>query len=45
MNERDLETMQAVLMRNVEGYQANPALPPSEEAPLAAWTPPSRTLH
>jgi FlaA1/EpsC-like NDP-sugar epimerase len=45
MNERDLETMQAVLMRNVEGYQAKPTLAPSEETPLAAWTPPSRTLH
>jgi FlaA1/EpsC-like NDP-sugar epimerase len=45
MNVRDFEAMQTVLMRNVEGYQANPALPPSEESPLATWTPPTRTLH
>jgi hypothetical protein len=45
MNVRDFEAMQTVLMRNVEGYQANPALPPSEEGPLATWTPPTRTLH
>ena len=25
MNVRDFEAMQAVLMRNVEGYQANPS--------------------
>lgn len=45
MNVRDLEAMQAVLMRNVEGYHANPVMPLGEEGPLAAWTPPSRTLH
>jgi UDP-N-acetylglucosamine 4,6-dehydratase len=43
---RDVDTMQAVLMRTVEGYQTPP--PPvakGEEATLAAWSPTLRTLH
>ncbi len=45
MDMRDLETMQAVLMRNVEGYQSKAAVPTGEESQLATWTPPTRTLH
>jgi FlaA1/EpsC-like NDP-sugar epimerase len=46
MKMRDVETMQAVLMRTVEGYQSRPhPAPPGEDAALAAWTPSSRTLH
>ena len=36
-------TVHAVLVRNVEGYSAKPAMPPSEEG--APWVPPTRTLH
>ncbi|KAB2942558.1 MAG: polysaccharide biosynthesis protein [Hyphomicrobium sp.] len=45
MNARDFDTMHAVLLRNVEGYSARLAIPPSEEGPPATWTAPSRTLH
>ena len=45
MDMRDLEAMQAVLMRTVEGYQSKPVLPTGEESQLATWTPPTRTLH
>jgi len=45
MNMRDVETMQAVLTRTVEGYLAKPPALQSDEASLAAWTTPSRTLH
>jgi FlaA1/EpsC-like NDP-sugar epimerase len=46
MKMRDVETMQAVLMRTVEGYRARPhPTPTSEDVALAAWTPSSRTLH
>ncbi len=42
---RDVETLQAVLMRTVEGYDADPNAAQSKEAPRALWTPSSRTLH
>ena len=45
MDMRDLEAMQAVLMRNVEGYQSKAVVPTGEESQLATWTPPTRTLH
>ena len=45
MEMRDLETMQAVLTRNVEGYQSKAVVPTGEESQLATWTPPTRTLH
>jgi hypothetical protein len=45
MNERDFDTMHAVLLRNVEGYSATPSMPPSEDGSPAVWTPASRTLH
>ena len=46
MDMRDLETMQAVLVRTVEGYQSKVAVPTTgEENQLATWTPPTRTLH
>ena len=45
MDMRDLETMQAVLMRNVEGYQSKAVVPTGEASQLATWTPPTRTLH
>ncbi len=46
MKMRDVDTLQAVLMRTVEGYQVGPRpLPPGEDVALAAWTPTSRTLH
>ena len=45
INMRDVETMQAVLMRTVEGYHAEPNAARSEGAPRALWSPSSRTLH
>ncbi len=42
---RDVATMQAVLMRTVEGYDADPNAALGKEAPRALWTPSSRTLH
>ena len=42
---RDVETMQAVLMRTVEGYQSDASAGRSEAAPRALWSPSSRTLH
>jgi FlaA1/EpsC-like NDP-sugar epimerase len=46
MKMRDVDTLQAVLMRSVEGYQAKPrSMAQSEEVQLAAWAPASRTLH
>ena len=46
MKMRDVETMQAVLMRTVEGYHVDPAAPQSADPDkLAVWTPASRTLH
>jgi FlaA1/EpsC-like NDP-sugar epimerase len=44
LNARDFEAIHSVLLRNVEGYSGTAATPPSEEG-VAAWTPPSRTLH
>jgi FlaA1/EpsC-like NDP-sugar epimerase len=46
MTMRDVETLQAVLMRTVEGYQAGPRpVAQGEDVALTAWTPTSRTLH
>jgi len=45
MNMRDVETMQAVLMRTVEGYHAEPHPRQGEATILAEWPPSSRTLH
>jgi len=47
MDMRDLDTIQAVLMRTVEGYHAEPVpLQHEDEPPVKAWAPPSsRTLH
>jgi len=45
MNARDVETVKAVLMRTVEGYNAEPHAARSKEAPVANWSPASRTLH
>ncbi|HMN38673.1 MAG TPA: nucleoside-diphosphate sugar epimerase/dehydratase [Hyphomicrobium sp.] len=42
VNTRDMETVQAVLMRTVEGYQPDPIL---TKAPPASWVPQGRTLH
>jgi FlaA1/EpsC-like NDP-sugar epimerase len=47
MEMRDLATIQAVLMRTVEGYHEEPEAAQGEGGgPLAVWQPPSsRTLH
>ncbi|MEI9900189.1 MAG: polysaccharide biosynthesis protein [Hyphomicrobium sp.] len=45
MNVRDMEAIQAILVRNVEGYRSDTKVIAGEDAPLAVWTPPSRTLH
>jgi UDP-N-acetylglucosamine 4,6-dehydratase len=48
MEMRDLETIQAVLMRTVEGYHSEPEAAAGEEAeaPRSLWQSPSpRTLH
>ncbi len=42
---RDIETMHAVLVRTVEGYQPDGTAARSEGAPRVAWSPSSRTLH
>jgi hypothetical protein len=42
---RDVETMQAVLIRTVEGYQTDADAARSEGAPRGVWSPSSRTLH
>lgn len=43
---RDVDTLQAVLMRTVEGYQTKtPPAAQGEERALATWSPTSRTLH
>jgi len=39
---RDMEAVQAVLMRTVEGYQPDPVL---TKPPLSSWVLPGRTLH
>ena len=41
---RDIETMQSVLMRTVEGYNSEAAVE-NKEQPRSAWSPSSRTLH
>ena len=42
---RDVDTIQAVLMRTVEGYQPDRDARAAENAPAASWVTPSRTLH
>ena len=43
---RDIETIQAVLTRTVEGYQPDNAMRAAGHVPTAAtWSAPSRTLH
>jgi FlaA1/EpsC-like NDP-sugar epimerase len=42
---RDVETMHAVLIRTVEGYQTDANAARSEGAQRAVWSPSSRTLH
>jgi len=45
MKMRDIETIQTVLRRSVEGYRAAMHATEGEESTHAAWTPPLRTLH
>lgn len=45
MATRDLETIQAVLMRTVEGYQPDSGARTAGIAAAPAWAAPSRTLH
>ena len=46
MTMRDVETLQAVLMRTVEGYQVGPRpVAQGEDVALKTWAPTSRTLH
>ena len=42
---RDVDTIQAVLMRTVEGYRPDKDVRAVENAPTATWVSPSRTLH
>jgi FlaA1/EpsC-like NDP-sugar epimerase len=42
---RDIESMQAVLMRAVEGYRPDQDSRIVESTPSAVWVPSSRTLH
>ncbi|MBR2537556.1 MAG: polysaccharide biosynthesis protein [Hyphomicrobium sp.] len=42
---RDVDTIQAVLMRTVEGYRPDQETRALEKAPAATWIAPSRTLH
>ncbi|MEQ1651489.1 MAG: nucleoside-diphosphate sugar epimerase/dehydratase, partial [Hyphomicrobium sp.] len=42
---RDVDAMQAVLMRTVEGYRPDKDARALENAPAATWVAPSRTLH
>lgn len=42
---RDVDTIQAVLMRTVEGYRPDQDTRALEKAPAATWVAPSRTLH
>jgi FlaA1/EpsC-like NDP-sugar epimerase len=42
---RDIETIQAVLTRTVEGYRPDADVRALENAPAATWVAPSRTLH
>ncbi|MFN0218557.1 MAG: polysaccharide biosynthesis protein [Hyphomicrobium sp.] len=45
MSLRDMETIQAVLLRSVEGYRPDADLRIAETGPAANWIPPTRTLH
>jgi FlaA1/EpsC-like NDP-sugar epimerase len=45
MKLRDIDAIQAVLLRTVEGYQVNVPAPQGEQPALAVWPAPSRTLH
>ncbi|MEQ1718099.1 MAG: polysaccharide biosynthesis protein, partial [Hyphomicrobium sp.] len=45
MTMRDVETIQAVLMRTVEGYQPDADTRAAGNVSAAAWVAPSRTLH
>jgi FlaA1/EpsC-like NDP-sugar epimerase len=42
---RDVDAMQSVLMRTVEGYRPDKDVRAVENAPAANWVAPSRTLH
>lgn len=42
---RDVDTIQAVLTRTVEGYRPRKDLLALENAPTATWVAPSRTVH
>jgi FlaA1/EpsC-like NDP-sugar epimerase len=42
---RDIDTIQAVLMRTVEGYRPDRETRAIENAPAAIWVAPARTLH
>ena len=45
MAARDAQTIQALLLRTVEGYQPHSATTPLAGAPEPAWTNATRTLH
>lgn len=45
MNMRDVETIQAVLTRTVEGYRPDADAQAAENIPVAVWVAPTRTLH
>ena len=45
MTMRDVETIQAVLARTVEGYQPDSETRAAGNAPASAWIAPNRTLH
>jgi FlaA1/EpsC-like NDP-sugar epimerase len=45
MSMRDVETIQAVLTRTVEGYRPDADAQAAENMPAAVWVAPTRTLH
>ncbi len=45
MTMRDVETIQAVLTRTVEGYRPDADAHAAESLPAAVWVAPTRTLH
>ena len=45
MSMRDVETIQAVLTRTVEGYRPDADTQAAESIPAAVWVAPTRTLH
>ena len=45
MNQRDVATIQAILMRTVEGYRPAAGVKIAEAGPAASWILPTRTLH